>query len=61
MGAIDVWAQITTDRMARKPWMQTLLRWTGRAGEYVLPSVESIACDGRSKRRHRAAVGLVRA
>ena len=31
MGAIDVWAQITTDRMAQRPWMATLLRWTGRA------------------------------
>ena len=30
MGAIDVWAQITTERMARRPWLQTLLRWTGR-------------------------------
>ena len=28
MGAIDVWAQITTERMAKRPWMQTLLRWT---------------------------------
>src|SRR4051812_3414284 len=30
MGAIDVWAQITTERMAKRPWLQTLLRWTGR-------------------------------
>jgi len=22
MGAIDVWAQITTDRIARRPWMR---------------------------------------
>jgi len=41
MDTIDVWAQITTDRMARKPWMQPLLRWTGRAGEVLLPTVES--------------------
>lgn len=33
MGAIDVWAQITTERMVRRPWMQTLLRWTGRSEE----------------------------
>src|SRR5437764_5279444 len=26
MGAIDVWAQITTNR----PWLKTLMRWTGR-------------------------------
>jgi len=41
VGAIDVWAQITTDRMAQRPWMETLVRWTGRAGGLVLPSVES--------------------
>jgi len=39
MGAIDVWAQITTPRMAAAPWMATLLRWTGRDGEAVVPSV----------------------
>jgi predicted TIM-barrel fold metal-dependent hydrolase len=39
MGAIDVWAQILTERMAREPWLQTLLRWTGREGGIVLPSV----------------------
>ena len=41
MGAIDVWAQITTARMADRPWLATLLRWTGREGEYWLPTVES--------------------
>lgn len=30
MGAIDVWAQITTERMANRPWLKTLMRWTGR-------------------------------
>ena len=40
MTAIDVWAQITTERMAKRPWLETLLRWTGRAaGE--LQTVES--------------------
>ena len=39
MGAIDVWAQILTERMAREPWLQTLLRWTGREGGLVLPTV----------------------
>jgi uncharacterized protein len=41
MGAIDVWAQITTARMAERPWRATLLRWTGREGGHPLPTVES--------------------
>ena len=41
MGAIDVWAQITTERMAAQPWMRTLLRWTGQEGERVLPTPAS--------------------
>jgi uncharacterized protein len=41
MGAIDVWSQITTERMVRQPWMETLLRWTGRAGQASVPSVGS--------------------
>ena len=41
MGTIDVWAQITTERMAKRPWLETLLRWTGRAGEHLLPRTES--------------------
>jgi len=40
MDVIDVWAQITTERMLRRPWMQTLLRWTGRS-ESALETVES--------------------
>jgi predicted TIM-barrel fold metal-dependent hydrolase len=36
--AIDVWAQVVTDRMARQPWLETLLRWTGRKGELVVPT-----------------------
>ena len=44
MAAIDVWAQVTTERMAREPWMETLLRWTGREGEVLVPTVaETIA------------------
>ncbi|WP_417465076.1 amidohydrolase family protein [Kordiimonas sp.] len=39
MGTIDVWAQITTERMAKEPWMATLLRWTGRSGEVITPTV----------------------
>ena len=40
MNAIDVWAQITTERMAKRPWLETLLRWTAR-GVGEVPSVES--------------------
>ena len=40
MAAIDVWAQITTERMLKRPWMQTLLRWTGRS-ESALETVET--------------------
>ena len=36
---IDVWAQITTERMAKRPWLEPLLRWTGRTGEALVPSV----------------------
>jgi predicted TIM-barrel fold metal-dependent hydrolase len=39
-GAIDVWAQITTERMLQRPWMQTLLRWTARS-ESTLETVET--------------------
>ncbi|KAF0184580.1 MAG: amidohydrolase [Hyphomonadaceae bacterium] len=46
MGAIDVWAQITTRRMADQLWMRTLLRWTGQEGsgqdgERPLPTPQS--------------------
>lgn len=41
MTIIDVWAQITTDRMARQPWMETLLRWTDRTGQVDVPTVET--------------------
>ena len=39
--AIDVWAQITTDRMAKAPWLEPLLRWTGRSGEIATVDVNS--------------------
>ena len=39
MTTIDVWAQIPTRRMAKAPWMETLLRWTGRPGQMLVPSV----------------------
>ena len=41
MKAVDVWAQITTERMAKRPWLETLMRWTGRSGGPLLPNVES--------------------
>ncbi len=41
MGAIDVWAQMTTERMAKAPWLETLLRWTGQSGAPLIPSTES--------------------
>lgn len=40
MRVIDVWTQITTERMACRPWMGPLLRWTGRDGP-IRASVET--------------------
>ncbi len=40
--AIDVWAQLTTPRMAQQPWLKTLLRWTGREGEQLLPTAPQL-------------------
>ena len=40
MQAIDVWAQITTERMAKAPWLEPLLRWTGQS-EFSVPTVAS--------------------
>ncbi|MEM8918150.1 MAG: amidohydrolase family protein [Pseudomonadota bacterium] len=38
MGAIDVWSQMTTQRMADAPWLATLRRWTGQTGAPQVPS-----------------------
>lgn len=38
MGAIDVWAQIPTERMAGASWMEPLLRWLGQPDELLLPT-----------------------
>src|SRR5262245_9557922 len=38
---VDVWAQITTERMARAAWLATLLRWTGRSETFFLPTRDS--------------------
>jgi len=40
MGAVDVWAQVITERMAKQPWLAPLLRWSGRTNDDLLPSVE---------------------
>ena len=40
MTIIDVWGQIVTERMAKAPWLETLLRWTGRDGGAMASSVE---------------------
>ncbi|WP_370328707.1 amidohydrolase family protein [Hyphomonas atlantica] len=37
---IDVWAQATTPRFAAAPWLQTLLKWTGREGDTRGTTVE---------------------
>lgn len=37
---IDVWAQITTERMAAAPWLETLRRWTGQEGAPLVPTVD---------------------
>ncbi|MEX1152964.1 amidohydrolase family protein [Parvibaculum sp.] len=39
-GVIDVWAQVTTERMAAQPWLATLRRWTAQEGKPLVPSVE---------------------
>ena len=41
MQAIDVWAQITTERMAKSPWLEPLLRWTGQTADSVMPTTAS--------------------
>lgn len=43
MGAIDVWSQITSERMLAQPWMQSLLRWTKQEGRPAPSSEDTIA------------------
>lgn len=40
MGAIDVWSQMTTERMAKAPWLATLLRWTNQTDKPATPDVQ---------------------
>lgn len=35
---IDVWAQITTERMANAPWLKTLRRWTDKGATPFIPT-----------------------
>lgn len=41
MTVIDVWAQMTTERMAKQPWLETLLRWTQQTDAPVVPTPQS--------------------
>lgn len=41
MGTIDVWSQMTTERMAKAPWLETLLRWTNQSGDLLIPTTAS--------------------
>ena len=41
--AIDVWAQIPTERMASAPWLQTLLRWRGADAGFVSTPQSTLA------------------
>lgn len=43
MGAIDVWAQPSTQRFADAPWLATLRRWTGSEAGRVLRPEETVA------------------
>ena len=42
MGIIDVWAQITSPRMAAQPWLSTLRRWTAQDAD-AAASVPNVA------------------
>ena len=41
MSVIDVWSQIQTERMAKEPWLETLLKWTKQTDSLVVPTVRS--------------------
>ncbi len=40
MNAIDVWAQQPNQRFMEQPWLDTLLRWTGKREDRRAPAVE---------------------
>lgn len=41
MAVVDVWAQITSQKMAEAPWLATLNRWTSQDAAAHLPTVAS--------------------
>ena len=41
MNTVDVWSQMTTERMANAPWLATLLRWTDQAGKPPIPDTKT--------------------
>jgi hypothetical protein len=41
---IDAWAQQPTERFMQQPWLETLLRWTGRERNGP-PSVDATLRD----------------
>lgn len=41
MGAIDVWAQITTPAMDSAPWLASLKRWASKGKPIELPTIET--------------------
>lgn len=45
MVTIDVWAQITTERMAQAPWLATLRRWTNQVGDPLVPSIQATLAE----------------
>jgi uncharacterized protein len=50
MGAVDVWAQVTTERMAKRPWLAPLLRWSDQTSdassvEYTLQAMDEADVD----------------
>ena len=42
MNTIDVWAQVTTQRMMDEPWMDSLLRWTKQSDNRVAPRPQDL-------------------
>src|SRR5262249_62023064 len=60
MGAIDVWAQITTEH-AEATLDADPAEMDGAERKHAGDRRDDAACDGRGQRRYRLAVGLARA
>ncbi|MFQ5564518.1 MAG: amidohydrolase family protein [Parvularculaceae bacterium] len=41
MGAVDVWMQMLTPKMAAEPWLASLLRWTGNPDGFAPPRLSA--------------------